>query len=223
LTGWQVSTLCVPDRKFTLSSQRLLNRTIISRLTIALCAPAFALTALAASGGLSASAEAQPVSTARVVSVASSDSSFAFTAKDVAASSAGRLSVMTVDKKTKPKKKKKHHSVHKHHGHHKRHAHLTAKKIAWDIMGWFHWKAKWQFKYLNYLWTRESSWNVYATNPYSGAYGIPQAVPAAKMASCGSDWRTNPKTQIRWGMRYIKAIYGSPKQAWAHEVNDGWY
>jgi hypothetical protein len=215
-----VSTLCVPDRKFTLSSQRLLNRTITSRLTIALCAPAFALTALAASGGLSASAEAQPVSTARVVSVASSDSAFAFTAKDVAASSAGRLSVMTADKKTKPKKKKKHHSVHKHH---KRHAHLTAKKIAWDIMGWFHWKAKWQFKYLNYLWTRESSWNVYATNPYSGAYGIPQAVPAAKMASCGSDWRTNPKTQIRWGMRYIKSIYGSPKQAWAHEVNDGWY
>lgn len=212
-----MSTLCVPGRKFTLSSQRLLNRTITSKLTIAFCAPVFAVAALAASGALSATAEAQPVSTARVVSVASSDSVFSYTASDAAASSAGRLSVMTVDKKTKPKKKKKHHSHHKHHGH------LTAKKIAWNIMGWFHWKAKWQFKYLNWLWTRESSWNVYATNPYSGAYGIPQAVPGGKMAACGNDWRTNPKTQIRWGMRYIKSTYGSPKQAWAHEVNDGWY
>jgi len=210
-----LSTLRVPGRKFTLSSQRLLNRTITSKLTIALCAPVFAVAALAASGALSATAEAQPVSSAREVSVASSDSVFSYTASDAAASSAGRLSVMTVDKKTKPKKKKKHHAKH--------HKHLTAKKIAWNIMGWFHWKAKWQFKYLNWLWTRESSWNVYATNPYSGAYGIPQAVPAGKMASCGNDWRTNPKTQIRWGMRYIRSTYGSPKQAWAHEVNDGWY
>jgi hypothetical protein len=105
----------------------------------------------------------------------------------------------------------------------KHHRRMSAKQIAWNIMGWFHWKAKWQFRYLNRLWNRESSWNVYATNPYSGAYGIPQAVPGGKMASCGRDWRTNPKTQIRWGMRYIRSIYGSPKQAWAHEVNDGWY
>ena len=107
--------------------------------------------------------------------------------------------------------------------HHKSHKRLTAKQIAWNIMGWFHWKARFQFKYLNWLWTRESSWNVYATNPYSGAYGIPQAVPAGKMSSCGSDWRTDAKTQIRWGMRYIRSSYGSPKQAWAHEIDDGWY
>ena len=100
---------------------------------------------------------------------------------------------------------------------------LTPKQIAWNIMHWFHWKAKWQFKYLNWLWTRESSWNKYATNPYSGAYGIPQAMPGAKMASCGKDWRTSAKTQIRWGMRYIRKMYGSPKAAWAHEVDDGWY
>lgn len=100
---------------------------------------------------------------------------------------------------------------------------LTPKQIAWNIMGWFHWKAKWQFKYLNWLWDRESSWNKYAMNPYSGAYGIPQAMPGSKMASCGKNWQTDARTQIRWGMRYIRSMYGSPKAAWAHEVNYGWY
>ncbi len=90
-------------------------------------------------------------------------------------------------------------------------------------MHWFGWKAKWQFRYLNKLWMRESSWNPHAENPYSGAYGIPQAVPGSKMGSVARDWRTNPKTQIRWGMRYIRSVYGSPKRAWHHEVNDGWY
>jgi hypothetical protein len=100
---------------------------------------------------------------------------------------------------------------------------LAPRQIAWDIMLWFGWKAKWQFRYLNWLWDRESSWNVYATNPYSGAYGIPQAMPGGKMASCGPNWRTNARTQIRWGMRYIRRMYRSPKRAWAHEVNTGWY
>jgi hypothetical protein len=108
----------------------------------------------------------------------------------------------------------------KHRKHRKR---LTPKQIAWNIMRWFGWKSKWQFRYLNWLWMRESSWNKYATNPYSGAYGIPQAVPGGKMASCGRDWRTSAKTQIRWGMRYIRRTYGSPRRAWDHEVNDGWY
>ncbi len=108
----------------------------------------------------------------------------------------------------------------KHRKHHKR---LTPKQIAWNIMHWFRWKAKWQFRYLNWLWMRESSWNKYATNPYSGAYGIPQAVPGGKMASVARDWRTSAKTQIRWGMRYIRRTYGTPRRAWDHEVNDGWY
>lgn len=99
----------------------------------------------------------------------------------------------------------------------------SPKQIAWDIMHWFGWKARWQFRYLKWLWERESSWNVYATNPYSGAYGIPQAVPGVKMASCGRNWRWNAKTQIRWGMRYIKHTYRSPKRAWRHEVYYGWY
>jgi hypothetical protein len=80
-----------------------------------------------------------------------------------------------------------------------------------------------QFSCLNALWTRESGWNPYATNPGSGAYGIPQALPGSKMASAGPDWRTNPATQIRWGLSYIDSQYGSPCGAWAHEQADGWY
>jgi resuscitation-promoting factor RpfB len=73
------------------------------------------------------------------------------------------------------------------------------------------------------LWDRESGWNVYATNPYSGAYGIPQALPGDKMAAAGPDWRTNPATQIAWGEDYIKSNYGTPCAALAHSYAFGWY
>ena len=73
------------------------------------------------------------------------------------------------------------------------------------------------------FWERESGWNPAATNPYSGAYGIPQALPGAKMASAGADWETNAATQIRWGLGYIKDTYGSPCAAWSHETAYGWY
>jgi hypothetical protein len=86
----------------------------------------------------------------------------------------------------------------------------------------FHWKA-WQFKYLKRLWAAESGWNRYATNPDSGAYGIPQAVPGDKMSSAGPGWRWNVRTQIVWGMRYIKACYRTPYWAWLHHYEDGWY
>jgi len=66
------------------------------------------------------------------------------------------------------------------------------------------------------LWTKESNWNHLAQNPGSGAYGIPQAMPGRKMASEGPDWRTNPATQIRWGLKYIRGRYGSPQKAWDH-------
>ena len=65
------------------------------------------------------------------------------------------------------------------------------------------------------LWNRESGWSYTATNASSGAYGIPQALPASKMASAGSDWQTNPATQIKWGLGYIKQRYGSPSAAYA--------
>ena len=80
-----------------------------------------------------------------------------------------------------------------------------------------------QFSCLDALWNRESGWNLYATNPTSGAYGIAQALPASKMASAGPDWRTDVTTQIRWGLSYISSAYGSPCAAWSHEEATGWY
>lgn len=74
---------------------------------------------------------------------------------------------------------------------------------------------------LKALWMRESGFNATARNPSSGAFGIPQALPASKMgaAAVGGD----PAAQIRWGLRYIKGRYGSPSAAWAHETSAGWY
>ena len=80
-----------------------------------------------------------------------------------------------------------------------------------------------QFTCLNKLWTRESGWNPRADNPTSTAYGIPQSLPGSKMASAGADWRINPRTQMAWGLRYIKARYGDPCHAWAHSELHNWY
>jgi hypothetical protein len=98
----------------------------------------------------------------------------------------------------------------------------TALRRAQKMLGHFGWGHR-QWAPLYKLWNRESSWNKYARNPYSGAYGIPQAVPGSKMGTAGSDWRTNATTQIRWGMRYIKSVYGYPRRAWNHELAYGWY
>jgi len=99
---------------------------------------------------------------------------------------------------------------------------ITARQTAKTMLHSYGWRLR-QFRYLVQLWNSESSWNVYAQNPYSGAYGIPQAVPGSKMASAGPDWRTDAATQIRWGLGYIKQSYGSPRLAWLHEAADGWY
>ena len=80
-----------------------------------------------------------------------------------------------------------------------------------------------QWQYLDALWRRESGWNHLADNPTSSAYGIPQSLPGIKMAVVGPDWRTNPETQIRWGLAYIAARYGTPEKAWAHSERLGWY
>jgi hypothetical protein len=80
-----------------------------------------------------------------------------------------------------------------------------------------------QFGCLDSLWTKESGWNSHATNGSSGAYGIPQSLPGSKMASAGSDWQTNPATQIKWGLQYIKDVYGSPCSAWSHSQAVNWY
>lgn len=80
-----------------------------------------------------------------------------------------------------------------------------------------------QWPFLDALWHRESGWSHLADNPTSSAYGIPQSLPGSKMAVVGADWRTNPETQIRWGLAYIAARYGSAQQAWAHSERHHWY
>lgn len=80
-----------------------------------------------------------------------------------------------------------------------------------------------QYSCLVKLWERESNWRWYAENRSSGAYGIPQSLPASKMASAGPDWRTNPETQIRWGLGYIDGRYGKPCSALAHSDKHNWY
>ena len=79
-----------------------------------------------------------------------------------------------------------------------------------------------QFGCLDRLWMRESDWRVTASNP-SGAYGIPQALPGSKMSMMGADWRTNPITQIRWGLYYIAASYGTPCAALEHSYRYNYY
>ncbi|GLW63504.1 hypothetical protein Arub01_17480 [Actinomadura rubrobrunea] len=76
---------------------------------------------------------------------------------------------------------------------------------------------------LETLWNHESSWNERAVNASSGAYGIPQALPASKLASAGPDWRTSSPTQIAWGLSYIKARYKDPCRAWAFWQRNHWY
>jgi hypothetical protein len=80
-----------------------------------------------------------------------------------------------------------------------------------------------EFTCLDSLWTKESGWSWSANNGSSGAYGIPQSLPGSKMAAAGSDWVTNPATQIKWGLQYIASSYGTPCSAWAHSQAMNWY
>ncbi|MGO9505147.1 MAG: lytic transglycosylase domain-containing protein [Streptosporangiaceae bacterium] len=98
----------------------------------------------------------------------------------------------------------------------------TAQSIAYNMLPSFGFSASTQYSCLNNIWTRESGW-VYDAENASGAYGIPQALPGDKMASAGPDWQTDPTTQIKWGIGYIKSVYGSPCQAWAFWQAHGWY
>lgn len=82
------------------------------------------------------------------------------------------------------------------------------------MMGDYGFSGDAQWNCLNLLWEGESAWNFKAENPSSGAYGIPQSLPASKMATVGADYRTNPVTQIKWGLNYIKQSYGTPCGAW---------
>jgi hypothetical protein len=99
----------------------------------------------------------------------------------------------------------------------------TAQSIGYSMLPSFGFSQSTQWGCLLDLWNRESGWIYDALNPVSGAYGIPQALPAYKMASAGADWQTDPTTQIRWGLGYISQVYGTPCNAWGHEESYGWY
>ena len=91
---------------------------------------------------------------------------------------------------------------------------LIAEKYQWGER---------QYECLNNLWTKESNWNYKARNKVSGAHGIPQALPATKMEIVGTDWRTNPVTQISWGLKYINERYDTPCKAWSKFKRSRWY
>jgi len=91
---------------------------------------------------------------------------------------------------------------------------LGAKRFAKEMMATVYGWGEGQYKCLNRLWTKESNWNYQARNPRSGAHGIAQALPASKMEKVGTDWRTNPITQIQWGLLYVSERYDTPCAAW---------
>ncbi len=203
-----------------------------SLLTLAVTGPALALVAVATAGAAPASAAARPAivastSPATGVSAAASagqaaPSALVRDAKPLAAASPPASAATTNGAISNGGPPHGHTGKPAKHRHRHRHRHLTPRQMAKSMLHNFGWRQR-QFKYLNRLWNRESGWNVYAANPYSGAYGIPQAVPGSKMASAGKKWRTSARVQIRWGLRYISGRYGSPQGAWDHEVNTGWY
>ncbi|MGX5212889.1 aggregation-promoting factor C-terminal-like domain-containing protein [Streptomyces violaceus] len=80
-----------------------------------------------------------------------------------------------------------------------------------------------QFQCFSNIVDHESDWNYKAVNPSSGAYGMFQALPGSKMSSVGADWRTNPATQIKWGLGYMNDRYGSPCEAWSFWQANNWY
>jgi hypothetical protein len=98
-----------------------------------------------------------------------------------------------------------------------------AKKVAKAILLDEYGFAEKQYKCLSQLWTKESNWNYKSRNKKSGAHGIPQALPASKMDIISTDWRTNPVTQIRWGLRYISVRYETPCKALAKHKRSNWY
>lgn len=98
-----------------------------------------------------------------------------------------------------------------------------ARKIAQGIAKEKYRWGSYQFSCLDSLWTKESNWNYRARNPRTGAHGIPQALPAVKMEIISTDWRTNPVTQIRWGLHYIDVRYETPCRALAKFKRSRYY
>ena len=96
----------------------------------------------------------------------------------------------------------------------KQYAYEQVLKKGWSIQ---------DYNNLVKLWQKESNWNAKARNKKSGSCGIPQALPCSKMKSEGKDYKTNCKTQIRWGIKYIAKRYKNPTRAWQHFKKKHWY
>lgn len=94
------------------------------------------------------------------------------------------------------------------------------RDIARAMLGEFGFSAD-QFSCLDSLWVSESDWRVDADNPTSTAYGIPQALTG--LHELPADYMTNPASQIRWGLGYIRDAYGSPCSAWSFKQGHNWY
>jgi hypothetical protein len=99
----------------------------------------------------------------------------------------------------------------------------AAMEVAQELMPDYGFSVSSQWSCLYDIWNRESGWEWYAENTSSGAYGIPQSLPADKMASVADDYMTDATTQIKWGLGYIEDTYGSPCAAWDFELDNGFY
>ena len=211
-----------PDQRFHLSSLRTVNNRKRSHLTLALAGSAVAVAAFASGAtGAALAGPAGPSAAPHAAAVpAGPVTAIGHTATGHAAASpvdhSGLVSPASLVSLVSPAGAARGSTV-------LLAAARTPRQIAAAMLPSFRWSVSRQFKYLNWLWERESGWNKYAYNPYSGAYGIPQALPGSRMASAGPNWRSNAATQIRWGLRYIKARYGSPRRAWGHSQATGWY
>lgn len=209
MPGVEAEHVRVPDLRLALSIRTRKCRT--SKLRSSLLTLAVTCQAVALAAGIAVVGPASPGALARPASAVSTASAARLAGPPAQQASAGQAAspAVNLDSYAGPSR-------------HRSHRHLTPHGIARSMLGDFGWSHR-QFRYLDWLWSRESSWNVGAANPDSGAFGIPQAVPGAKMASAGPDWQTSARTQIRWGLEYIRGRYGSPRNAWDHEVSAGWY
>jgi hypothetical protein len=196
----------VPDQRFILAPIRTPIRTC-TRFTLAIAGTAIALVTAASGAEVAfpASAAAQTASTGQTAGTGQAASPAG------AARASGQSGAAVLDGSAQPLTLVSYRR------------HLRPRQIAWRMLRRRGWSPDYQYPYLNRLWKRESGWNVHAENPYSGAYGIPQAVPGSKMASAGPNWPNSARTQIRWGLRYIRARYNSPRRAWLHSRSYGWY
>jgi cell wall-associated NlpC family hydrolase len=97
----------------------------------------------------------------------------------------------------------------------------SLQAYAKQLLSKYGWGSQWSS--FDALVMSESGWDYKATNPSSGAYGIPQSLPPSKLSSAGSDWQTSGDTQLRWMMDYVKSRYGSPDNAWSFHQKNNWY